>query len=171
MPYLSFVVLFSILHRLRGSGYRWLAYFIPATFIAIAYFTRLPFIPVLAFSLAYMLRWNLPHGPFFTLGKGQANNRQSPKAFRFFDAIKHAFPNDYWGSIVVLLIMDTPFLIAGVVAGLPLVGLLTMLGSTASYIFWFSLPLHDKGINPVPYAELTGGAIYGFMLLMFMGLF
>ncbi|PCI51404.1 MAG: hypothetical protein COB49_02005 [Alphaproteobacteria bacterium] len=168
------IPLFAIIHRWRGDRFlgmevRWLAYGIPATLIIVAALTSLPFLPVLAFSLAYMLRWNLPHGPFFTLGKGQANNRPSPPAFRFFDKIKHALPNDYLGSIAVLLIMDLPFLIAGIVAGHPLAGLLAMLGSTGTYVFWFTLPLHDRGIDPTRYAEWTGGAVYGAFLLALIG--
>ncbi|PHS22374.1 MAG: hypothetical protein COA84_12815 [Robiginitomaculum sp.] len=157
----------ATIHRVRGTRARWLAYLLPVIIAGLGFVGRAPLVPVLAFAVAYAFRWNLPHGPYFTLGKGPANNRAGPA---LFDWIKQAFPNDYWGSIAVLLIMDIPFLAAGIIAGRPLAGLLTMLGSTGTYVFWFTLPLHDRGIDPTRYAEWTGGAIYGAFFLSLMGL-
>lgn len=160
------IPVFAILHRVRGTRARWLAYLLPLIVAGLGAGGIIPIVPALAFALAYLIRWNLPHGPYFTLGKGQATNRAGPT---LLDKIKHAFPNDYLGSIAVLLIMDLPFLIAGIVAGHPLGGLLAMLGSTGTYVFWFSIPLHDRGIDPTRYAEFTGGAVYGAFLLAIIG--
>ena len=169
---IALMVVFGSVHRVRGHYGKLrgpLAYGIPILIAGVGALIGLPIWPMIAFGLAYALRWNLPHGPFFTLGKGQANDRASPPAFAFLDKIKAAFPNDYLGSIAVLLLMDSLFLIAGIVSEHPMAGLLAMLGSTGTYVFWFTIPLHEKGINPTRYAEWTGGAVYGAFLLALIG--